>query len=186
MLRQMGRPLLTLLHEGRNDQVVEGLHSLSTPAILSPQGHIDPVGFIVNRGQWGSLEQPSQSEDVLRRSNLLWHVLTRCAETAVMMRAGMTIPLIERQFSAQWDFFGRGFVPSQAVRDTAYDIDLAVIDRLSTGLRNNPQSLAKISYLAAAGLDLFHRRAEPALRKYEELGAGADFGKAFGITYMQV
>lgn len=183
---RMGRPLLTLLRTGRNNQSVVGLVSATPPALLSPRGLIDPIGFVANRAHWDTMEHPCDDKLAVYRGRLLWHVLTRCAEVAGMLRANISVEDIEAQFQALWDFYARGFVPNAEVRDAATAIELGIIDRMRAERRKDPMMLSDPAFLAAIGLELFHHAVGKEMSRFERQGRIDDFAKAFGITYMQV
>lgn len=185
LLWRMGGPLLRLLTSGRNNQSVAGLASVSAPAVLSPRGHIDPVGFVANRAQWGSLERPCECCRTVWLGNLLWHVLSRSAEVATQLKAGVSKSDIEAHCVGQWEFYGDGFIKDADVRDMAADVDRTIIDHI---FQNCPdgRSLGDTRHITAMGLKVFHDVVENDFSSYEAKGRLESFAEAFGITYMQV
>lgn len=185
LLWRMGGPLLRLLTSGRNNQSVAGLASVSAPAVLSPRGHIDPVGFVAKRAQWGSLERPCECRRTVWLGNLLWHVLSRSAEVATQLKSGVSKSDIEAHCVGQWEFYGDGFIKDADVRDMAADVDCTIIDQIFQNCTER-RSFSDARHIAAVGLKVFHDVVENDFSSYEAKGRLENFAEAFGITYMQV
>lgn len=180
------RNFLKLITTGSSNQKVTGLQSGSAPAILSPKGQIDPVAFSINKMHWGSLEVENRDQNRMTETNLLWHILSRSAETSIMMKANISKHQIETHFESQWDFYASGFVEDMQSRETALAIDYCIIDEFEKIRANSPDLLNSESKISEIAIGLFLSVGINCMDDYIKKGKIDEFSKAFGTTYMQV
>ena len=186
LLFAMRGHFVRLITTGANNRKIDGLQSETIPAILSPEGAIDPDGFSANRQYWGSLELSRISKTDEVQSNLLWYVLSQCAETAAMIKANIDKTEIEGHFEARWKFYSKGFFKNQDTLNSTAIIDYEIIDKMFDFFEREPNKIYEANKIAEIGLDIFYRVALQEMDESIRNNYLDSFAQAFGITYMQV